>query len=101
MILERTLSVAVVIPLLVAIAGVGGAVMWLCHGHLIYSLDDPYITLSLAWHIARGHYGINAGEAASPASSILYPFLLAGAGRSAVLEWTPAVINALAAAGTG
>src|SRR5262249_53223254 len=45
-------------------------------GKLVYSLDDPYIHLALARHIAAFHYGINAGEAAAPASSVLYPFLL-------------------------
>jgi hypothetical protein len=42
-----------------------------------FSLDDPYIHLALAERIAEGHYGLNLGEAAAPASSIIYPFLLA------------------------
>ena len=46
------------------------------HGHFFYSLDDPYIHLSLAENIARGVYGINLEEYSSPSSSILYPFLL-------------------------
>ncbi|HEY4011240.1 MAG TPA: hypothetical protein VGM11_13885 [Acidobacteriaceae bacterium] len=41
-----------------------------------FALDDPYIHLALAKSIAAGHYGINAGEAASPSSSILWPLLL-------------------------
>jgi len=46
-------------------------------GHVLFTLDDPYIDLALAERLANGwHYGLNAGEAASPASSILYPFLL-------------------------
>mgnify|MGYP001821152948 CR=1 FL=1 len=46
-------------------------------GHLVYSLDDPYIHLALAESILEGEYGINSGEYASPSSSILYPFLMA------------------------
>lgn len=43
----------------------------------MYTLDDPYIHLSLAENLLRGHYGVNLDEVASPSSSILYPFLLA------------------------
>ena len=46
-------------------------------GQLMYTLDDPYIHLSLAENLLRGHYGVNLDEVASPSSSILYPFLLA------------------------
>jgi hypothetical protein len=45
-------------------------------GHLVYSLDDPYIHLALAENIAKGHYGINLNEYSSPSSSVLWPFLL-------------------------
>lgn len=45
-------------------------------GHLVYTLDDPYIQLALSENIAHGHYGINAGEASSPSSSIIWPVLL-------------------------
>ncbi len=47
------------------------------HGHFFYPLDDPYIHLRVAQQIARGGYGINAGEFSSPSSSVLWPFLLA------------------------
>lgn len=53
------------------------AIVRLCDGHFIYSLDDPYIHLAIAENIARGGYGINLQEYSSPSSSILYPFLLA------------------------
>lgn len=99
--LGRRLAIRAASTLAVMIAAMGAAILLGCGGHLIYSLDDPYISLSLAWHIAHGHYGVNAGEAASPSSSILYPFLLAGFGWSAWQEWVPAVLNALAALGTG
>jgi hypothetical protein len=45
-------------------------------GVFTYTLDDPYIHLALAQNLAHGHYGINPGEASSPSSSILWPFLL-------------------------
>ena len=46
-------------------------------GHFVYSLDDAYIHLALADRIAHGSYGLNAGEASSPSSSVIWPFLLA------------------------
>jgi hypothetical protein len=46
-------------------------------GMLVYTLDDAYIHLALAENIAKFHYGINLSEFSSPASSILWPFLLA------------------------
>ncbi len=44
--------------------------------HFFFALDDPYIHLALAKSIGQGFYGINAREAASPSSSILWPLLL-------------------------
>ena len=46
-------------------------------GSLVYTLDDPYIHLSVAESILEGGYGINPSEKASPSSSILYPYILA------------------------
>lgn len=71
----------------------------LCDGHLIYTLDDPYIHLSVAENILKGSYGVNLGESSSPCSSIMYPFILAGT------EWIklgvvgPLIINLLAMGG--
>ncbi len=54
-----------------------GAIWLRTGGHVLFTLDDPYIHLALAERLAESsHYGINPGEAAAPASSILYPFLL-------------------------
>jgi len=72
----------------------------LCGGRLTYALDDPYISLSLAWHIAHGHYGLNAVEFASPSSSIAYPFLLAAFAWTPFQEWIPLIINSAAATAT-
>ena len=54
------------------------SVVQACGGMFIYPLDDVYIHLSLAETILDGGYGVNAGEYASPASSIVYPYLVAG-----------------------
>ncbi len=45
-------------------------------GRLMFTLDDTYIHLSLVETLLTGMWGVNPGEAASPSSSILYPFLL-------------------------
>ena len=60
---------------------------------VVYSLDDPYIHLALARQILHGHYGINPGEFAAPASSILWPFLLAPFAFTRLIEFLPLVIN--------
>src|ERR1700722_4478646 len=93
--LESRLALAVVSILALAIAALAAAILVLCHGHLIYSLDDPYISLALGEQIAHGHYGINAAEASSPSSSILYPFLLAAFAWTPWQEFAPLVVNAI------
>jgi hypothetical protein len=62
-------------------------------GDLTYSLDDPYIHLTLARNIFHGNYGINPGEYASPSSSILWPFLLAPFSALPFAVWVPLAIN--------
>jgi hypothetical protein len=48
------------------------------HREVLFTLDDAYIHLALAQHLAAaGHYGINSSEFSAPSSSIVYPFLLA------------------------
>lgn len=42
-----------------------------------YALDDVYIHLAMSEQVAKGAYGVNAGESASASSSILYSYLLA------------------------
>lgn len=69
------------------------AILILNAGHFAYTLDDPYIHLALADHIARGHYGINPPEASAPSSSILWPFLLAPFMRAPFGEYVPLAIN--------
>jgi hypothetical protein len=76
------------------------AILVLTGGAYSYSLDDPYIHLALAERIAGGHYGINLGEASAPASSILWPFLLAGLAWLPGFAFLPLGLNTLAAAAT-
>lgn len=82
------------LPLLAAAPAVLLAVqVHLTCGGIVYSLDDPYIHLALAKHIALGHYGINAGEFAAPSSSILWPFLMAPFAATPVFELVPLALN--------
>lgn len=66
-------------------------------GTFTYSLDDPYIHLALADRIAKGHYGINAGEPAAPASSVLWPLLLVPFARLPGFQLAPLALGLLAA----
>ena len=82
-------------------AGAVVLILWsilLCDGHLIYTLDDPYIHLRVAQIILRGGYGINIGEYSSPSSSIIYPYLLALTELAGFGIWGPLVLNMLAMA---
>ena len=69
----------------------------LTDGHLVYSLDDPYIHLAVAESILEGGYGINTDHYSSPSSSILYPVLLAGLLGIGLGDWSPLFLNVLAA----
>lgn len=89
---SRTLPLLAALPAVVLAA----QVHFTCG--LVYSLDDPYIHLALARQILHGHYGINPGEFAAPASSILWPFLLAPFAFTRLSEFLPLVINLAALA---
>lgn len=65
-------------------------------GTFTYALDDAYIHFALVENLARGEYGFNASEHASPASSILWPFLLLPFRAVGLLTWGPLVINVAA-----
>ena len=86
------------LPLLAALPAVALAAQVHFTCGLVYSLDDPYIHLALARQILHGHYGINPGEFAAPASSILWPFLLAPFAFTRLSEFLPLVINLAALA---
>lgn len=48
-----------------------------CGGTFVYALDDAEIHMAVAREIATGHYGLGPDTATAPASSILWPLLLA------------------------
>ncbi len=82
-----------------ACAAMLGAILLRTGGVFSYTLDDPYIHLALAEEIARGHYGVNPGEAAAPSSSVLWPFLLAPWARLPIAPLVPFAYNLAAAVG--
>jgi hypothetical protein len=71
------------------------------NGQMIYTLDDPYIHLTLARNIQLGHYGINSQEFSAPSSSILWPFLLAPFGSNRFFEYAPLFINLVSVLASG
>jgi hypothetical protein len=72
------------------------SILKLNNGIFIYTMDDPYIGLALSDQIHHGNYGINAGLHSAPASSILFPFLLATASGTPLHPYLPLIINVLA-----
>ena len=76
------------------------ALTWRATGGVFeYPLDDVYIHLAIANSIMRGEYGINAGEYASAASSVIYPILLAPFSGLGIERAMPLVINLVALLG--
>ncbi len=68
------------------------------NGGFEYPLDDVYIHLAMAEQMANGGYGVNAGEAASAASSPLYPILLMPFAGTELQRWLPLFWNVIALA---
>jgi hypothetical protein len=68
-------------------------------GIFSYTLDDPYIHMTLAKNIANGHYGINANEYSAPSSSIIWPFILAPFSGTRWFGYVPLLINFACALG--
>src|SRR5262245_23019430 len=84
-----------VVVLIAVVAAELVAIGTLNDGHVVYTLDDAYIHLSLAENIAQGHYGINGNEFSSPSSSIVWPYLLAPFAGRASGAYAPLVLNVL------
>jgi len=78
------------------LAGLFVKVLRINSGTFVYVLDDPYIHLALSSQILHGNYGLFPGTHAAPASSILYPFLLAPAAGTPVHPWLPLALNVFA-----
>jgi hypothetical protein len=70
-------------------------------GSFTYTLDDPYIHLALSEQLRHGGYGINPGEAATPSSSVLWPFLLVPTAGTILHVGTPLVLALLATLASG
>lgn len=62
---------------LVAVAIQLVRVLDMCGGTFVYALDDAEIHMAVAREIASGHYGLGPDTITTPASSILWPLLLA------------------------
>jgi len=89
-----------VAAVLAMVAAVALGVLWVDDGHFTFPLDDPYIHLALAKNVWRGHYGLNAGEVSAPASSIVWPFLLAPFAATSLALAAPLAFDALCACAT-
>jgi hypothetical protein len=85
---------ALVVFLLIT-GGLGYAILRQCQGHFSYTLDDPYIYLALVQRLALGHYGININEISTPASSIIWPFMLLPGVRLNWFQYLPLFLNIL------
>ena len=72
-----------------------GSILHKTGGKFFYALDDPYIHLAMAEQLAHGHYGINAGEASSPSSSILWPLMLVPLAGTSLQVYLPLAWNLL------
>jgi len=71
-------------------------IIWMMNGEFFtYAIDDTYIHLALSENIAQLHYGINAKEASAPASSILWPILLAPFAYIEYHVYAPFALNVL------
>lgn len=86
------------LPAIAAATGATGfalliALAFATEGVFEYPLDDVYIHLAMASQIANGGYGVNAGEYASAASSILYPLLLTPFADSDLQRYLPLFWN--------
>src|SRR3954466_8048976 len=64
-------------------------------GHLVYTLDDPYIEMAVAKNLVHhGIWGVSPHMFSSPSSSLLWPLLLAAFYvLIGVNEATPLMLN--------
>lgn len=76
------------------------AILVLNNGKLVYTLDDAYIHLAVSENLLHGHYGVNLGEYSAPASSILWPAILAPFMVLPFHDWFPLLLNIALSLGT-
>jgi len=98
---HASLAARLAFPLVMAVTavillGLFLSILRLNDGAFIYTMDDPYIALALSDQIRLGNYGMNAGLHAAPASSILFPFLLAPASGTPLHPYLPLILSWMA-----
>jgi hypothetical protein len=90
------------VALLMPVLALYALTLYTTHGHFTYSLDDPYIHLTLARNIFLGNYGINLSEPSAPSSSIVWPYLMVPfAAAPRLMEYAPLLVNGLCAVLSG
>lgn len=94
--MARALGVYCTLGALLCFAGIVFASMAINGGVFEYPLDDVYIHMAMAEQWFRGGYGVNAGEFASAASSILYPAFLPPLAGFEIQFWLPLFWNVVA-----
>lgn len=97
-IFRKTIIIPIVIYLLLILINFT-AILIVNDFKFTYTIDDPYIHLSLAENISNCHYGINKDEYSSPASSIIYPVLLLPLVKTEFGYLLPLVINIFSSIG--
>ncbi len=88
-----TVSVSALITYVLGALYLLARILRVTHGHFTYTLDDPYIHLALSERIRHGLYGLNAGEPASPSSSVLWPFLFVPFAGTRLMVFLPLILN--------
>ena len=88
-----TLPSVSLIAALASFAALQFAAFQIAGGAFQYPLDDPYIHMAIAEQMRAGGYGVNAGEDAAAASSVLYPALLIPFAGEAAQRFMPLVWN--------
>lgn len=89
----RPFAIAALVAALGFFAWLQVAALGRTGGVFEYPLDDVYIHLAMAEQMARGGYGVNAGEYASAASSAFYPVLLMPFAGTEAQRFLPLVWN--------
>ncbi|MBN2686323.1 MAG: hypothetical protein JXR40_13665 [Pontiellaceae bacterium] len=96
---DGVLVAALTVYTLALLSMICGVVLY--NGHISYTLDDAYIHMAMAKHVAQnGVFGITPYEFSASSSSPLWTFLLAGIFLMVgPLEWMPLLLNWLCGMG--
>lgn len=89
------------LPFIVAIASaaVVVAIMVQTGGGFGYLSEEASVHLALGAQIAKGHYGVEPGEASAPVASILWPLMLAPFASTPAYPYVPFIIEFIALLG--